>query len=124
MDKTSISSVNKKVEDNMAERMISEVGLRLTRTMKNEAVHSLVESLECPFLLCPVLSCVPSRILAVPACPVPWQDFWLVPLSLCPRTMKELLSHCPEKLHCPCPVPLETLVETSYIGTELYYFEI
>ena len=24
---------------------------------------------------------VPSRILAVPARPVPWQDFWLVPLS-------------------------------------------
>ena len=44
MDKTSISSVNKKVEDNMAERMISEVGLKLTRTMKNEAVHSLVET--------------------------------------------------------------------------------
>ena len=67
--------------------------------------------LEHPFLLCPVLSRVPSRILAVPARPVPWQDFELVPLSLCPGTMKELLSLCPEKLHCP--VPLEILVKTS-----------
>jgi hypothetical protein len=40
--------------------------------------------------------------------PVPWQDFELVPLSLCPGTRKELLSLCPEKLHCP--VPLETLL--------------
>ena len=74
--------------------------------------------LEHPFLLCPVLSHVPSQILAVPAVPsqilagparpVPWQDFELVPLSLCPGTMKKLLSRCPEKLHCP--VPLETLV--------------
>ena len=39
--------------------------------------------------------------------PVPWQDFELVPLSLCPGTMKKLLSLCPEKF--PCPVPLETL---------------
>ena len=39
MDKTSISSVNKKVEDNMAERMILEVGLALTRAMINEAVE-------------------------------------------------------------------------------------
>ena len=31
--------------------------------------------LERPFLLCPVLSRVPSRIFAVPARPVPWQDF-------------------------------------------------
>ena len=37
--------------------------------------------LERPFLLCPVLSRVPSRFLAVPARPVPWQDFELVPLS-------------------------------------------
>ena len=42
--------------------------------------------LEHPFLLCPVLSRVPSRILAVPARPVPWQDFELVPLSFCPGT--------------------------------------
>ena len=40
--------------------------------------------------------------------PVPWQDFELVPLSLCSGTMKKLLSFCLEKLHCP--VPLETLV--------------
>ena len=33
-----------------------------------------------------------------------------VPLSLCPGTMKELLSLCPEKLHCP--VPLEMLNHT------------
>ena len=46
---------------------------------------------------------------AVPACPVPWQDFELVPLSLCPGTIKELLSLCPEKLDCP--VPLEMLVQ-------------
>ena len=43
--------------------------------------------------------------------PVPWQDFELVPLSLCPGTRKEFLSLCPEKLHCP--VPLETLDYTS-----------
>ena len=33
--------------------------------------------------------------------PVPRQDFELVPLSLCCGTMKEFLSICPEKLHCP-----------------------
>ena len=43
----------------------------------------------------------------IPTRPVPWQDFELVPLSLCPGTMKELLSLCPKKLHGP--VPLETL---------------
>ena len=43
----------------------------------------------------------------VPARPVPWQDFELVLLSICPGTMKELLSRCPEKLHYH--VPLETL---------------
>ena len=76
--------------------------------------------LERAFLLCPVLSCgtgrdscqnlVPSRGIwqALPDRPVLWQDFELVPLSLCPGTMKELLSLCPENLHCP--VPLETLV--------------
>ena len=46
--------------------------------------------------------------------PVPWQDFELVPLSLCPGTRKEFLSLCPEKLHRP--VPLETLLKT---GNEL-----
>ena len=76
--------------------------------------------LEHLFLLCPVLSRVPSRSLAVPArpvpdfgCPGPWQDFELVPLSLCPGTMKELLSLCPKKLHCP--VPLETLVHIQLL---------
>ena len=57
----------------------------------------------------PRTACKKSR--PVLSCPVSWQDFELVPLSLCPGTMKELLSLCPEKLHCP--VPLETLVETD-----------
>ena len=57
---------------------------------------------------------VPSRILAVPTRPVPWQDFQLVPLSLCPGTMMEFLSRCPEKFHCP--VPLETLIWTIHEG--------
>ena len=39
--------------------------------------------------------------------PVLWQDFELVPLPLCPETMKEFLLLCPEKLQCP--VLLETL---------------
>ena len=43
--------------------------------------------------------------------PVPWQNFELVLLSLCPGTMKKLLSLCPQKLHCP--VPLETLILTK-----------
>ena len=47
------------------------------------------------------LSKIPSR-------PVPWQDFELVPLSLCPGTIKKDLSRCPE--NWLCPVPLETLV--------------
>ena len=57
---------------------------------------------------------VPLPVLSLPvlrpflSCPIPWQDFELVPLSLCPGTMKKLLSLCPEKLLCP--VPLETLV--------------
>ena len=40
--------------------------------------------------------------------PIPWQNFELVPLSLCPGTRKKFLSLCPKKLRCP--VPLETLV--------------
>ena len=78
--------------------------------------------LERPFLLCPVLSRVPSRILAVPARPVPWQDFELVPLSLCPGTKKFCLSRCPEKLHCP--VPLETLILTGHVIFKLCYNQI
>ena len=74
--------------------------------------------LEHPFLLYPVLSRVPSRILAVPARPFTWQDFQLVPLSLCPGTMKELLSHCPKKLHCP--VPLETLVSIAILSITIW----
>ena len=50
----------------------------------------------------------------IPARPVPWQDFELVPLSLCPGTKKFCLSRCPEKFHCP--VPLETLVGNSLLG--------
>ena len=49
----------------------------------------------------------------IPARPVPWQDFELVPLSLCPGTKKFCLSRCPfvpgqgqeqmsrDKLLCP-----------------------
>ena len=53
---------------------------------------------------CPVPDC------QNPAChvPRPVPDFDPIPLSLCPRTMMELLYLCLKKLHCP--VPLETLV--------------
>ena len=37
--------------------------------------------------------------------------FWACPFVPLPGTMKELLSLCPEKLHCP--VPLETLIWTN-----------
>jgi hypothetical protein len=53
---------------------------------------------------------VPGQRVKIPAHPVPWKEFELVPLSLCPGTTRKLLSLCPEKLHCP--VPLETLVGT------------
>ena len=58
-----------------------------------------------PYFTClylPWLSRPMSRLRflqTVPARPVPWQDFELVPLSL-----------CPEKLHCP--VQLETIIGT------------
>ena len=39
------------------------------------------------------------------------QSFFCNFLQYSPETMKELLSLCPEKLHCP--VPLETLVFTN-----------
>ena len=55
-----------------------------------------------------------DSLFKIPSRPVPWQDFELVPLSLCPGTMKKLLSRCPEKL--PCPVPLETLVSSKAVG--------
>ena len=45
----------------------------------------------------------------IPARPVPWYDFELVPLSL-----------CPEKLDCP--VPLETLPQTS--GKMIWSFHV
>ena len=58
-----------------------------------------------------VPSRVPSRILTgCPGSSRPFARFWACPvvlLSLCPGTMKELLSLCPEKLHCP--VLMETL---------------
>ena len=46
----------------------------------------------------------------VPA--VPWHDFELVPLSLCPGTMKKLLSLCLARQDCS--IPLETLVSTNF----------
>ena len=49
-----------------------------------------------------------GQAVKIPSRPVPWQNFELVPLSLCPGTRKKLLSRCPEKLRCP--VPLETLL--------------
>ena len=49
---------------------------------------------------------------ALLAHPVPRQDFELVPMSLCPGTMKEFLFLCPEKLHCH--VPWETLVWSAF----------
>jgi hypothetical protein len=51
---------------------------------------------------------VPGQPVKIPARPVPWEEFELVPLSLCPGTTTKLLSLCLEKLHCP--VLLETLV--------------
>jgi hypothetical protein len=50
---------------------------------------------------------VPGQALRIPSRPVPWQDFELVPLSLCPGTMKEHLSLRPAIMYCP--VLLETL---------------
>ena len=54
------------------------------------------------------LSPRPGFWQAVSAHPVPWQDFELVPLSLCPGTKKNCLSR-------RCPVPLETLVSIQKI---------
>ena len=62
------------------------------------------------FIVCPAGRPGTGRDRLSKSRPVPWQDFELVPLSLCPGTRKEFLSLCPEKLHCP--VPLETLVHT------------
>ena len=52
-----------------------------------------------------------GQAVKIPSRPVPWQNFELVQLSLCPGTRKKFLSRCPEKLRCP--VPLETLVQTK-----------
>ena len=73
------------------------------------------------FLFCPDLSPGMRQDVKISyfsiLCPVPDFDRLSRPVpalgkilspSLCPRTMKKLLSRCPEKLHCP--VPLETLV--------------
>ena len=54
-----------------------------------------------------------GQAVKIPSRPVPWQNFELVPLSLCPGTRKKCLSSCPEKLRCP--VPLETLLPTTYL---------
>ena len=64
-----------------------------------------------------------GQAVKIPSRPVPWQDFELVPLSLCPGTRKELLSLCPEKFQCP--VPLETLIHTEYtegLVTHFFHF--
>ena len=50
-----------------------------------------------------------GQAVKIPSRPVPWQDFQLVPLSLCPRTMKGLLSLCLAGQENP--IPLETLKE-------------
>ena len=49
------------------------------------------KNLQAPHYSSPCISrpCCTYKILAVPARPVPWQDFYLVPLSLCPGTMME-----------------------------------
>ena len=52
-----------------------------------------------------------GQAVKIPSRPVPWQNFELVPLSLCPGTRKKFLSLCPEKLRCP--VPLETLTDAN-----------
>ena len=56
----------------------------------------------------------------IPARPVPWQDFELVPLSLCPGTKKFCLSRCPEKLHCPVGNPNFNPKPKLYIYQVLY----
>ena len=58
-------------------------------------------------LLCPGT----KKNVKIPSRPVPKQHFELVPLSHVPGTIKELLSLCPKKLHCP--VSLETLVKSD-----------
>ena len=45
--------------------------------------------------------------------PIPWQDFEIVLLSLCPGTMKGLQSNCP--VGQENPVTLESLVDTSNV---------
>ena len=46
-----------------------------------------------------------------PSRSTPWQDFELVPLSLCTETMKSFLSLCPAASRTRKFVPLETLVQ-------------
>ena len=52
----------------------------------------------------------PWQYVKIPYRPVPRQDFELVPLSLCPGTMRELLYLCPAFRECP--ILLKTLVES------------
>ena len=68
--------------------------------------------LEPPFLLCPARRDGSGCQNLVPSRPTSRCGFWhavpdfeLVPLSLCPETMKELLFLCPEKLHRPVGNP-------------------
>ena len=62
-------------------------------------------------LFCCACPAVPSRVLKqsvkLPARPVPWQDFGVVPVSLCPMTVQGCPSRCPAGQENP--VLLETL---------------
>ena len=58
----------------------------------------------------PVLDGPVAQEVKILSWPIPWQDFELVPLSLCPGTMEVLLSFCPAGQENP--VLLETLVCT------------
>ena len=65
-------------------------------------------SKSCSVLACPMVKCqYPVR-----------QDFELVPLSLCPRTMRNFLSLCPAREDCL--VQLETLDRTKLRLSRLY----
>ena len=73
--------------------------------------------LECPFLLSPILGQTVKILYRSVSCPVldldrlsqPVQSLAkILSLSLCPGTIKELLSLCPENYDCP--VLLETLL--------------
>ena len=63
-----------------------------------------------------------GQAVKIPSRPVPWQNFELVPLSLCPGTRNKFLSRCPEKLRCP--VPLETLVQHLCLKSYKYLVHV